>query len=285
MKKNLKLLITTIFVLLPTIANCQNGGVYNNGAKIVVQSGANIVINGDYKSERSNASDGAIDLNGTIKINHDFINNSQSNAFFNLGTDGEIIFNGALPQTISGSYNQISVFEKLTVKNGSFLILAVPISILGTTTLEGTNPSIQIGTYDLTLNNNLSGSGLVKAISTGGLIMTAYQNIDKIFPMSDGVNNYSATVNCNQTTELKVKMINGQNALTGYIWDISHIDLVPVDFNATLKMRIDKAALNSNILPNVFWIKKNYCRLPYCQSTNTDNTTYYEITSTDIHSF
>lgn len=87
--------------------------VLRNEGKVNV-SGGYLVISGNYQNESS----GSIILDGVITVNGDWTNNGSTNVIENLGTNGEVVFNGSSVQTIGGS-SGVCDFEKITINSGS----------------------------------------------------------------------------------------------------------------------------------------------------------------------
>ena len=118
MVKRSFLLALIFFILSQSFSFSQ--GIHNNGASVVVESGAYInIVNGSYVNSTQSSNDGSIDLDGIITLDGNFLNNAASgNVFINTDTDGEVIFAGAGTQTIGGTGDYID-FEKVTVNSGS----------------------------------------------------------------------------------------------------------------------------------------------------------------------
>jgi len=139
-------------------------GLYNNGANIVVASSANIIIkNGNFVNENN----GQVDLDGKIYLTGDFTNNAANNVFTNVGTDGEVVFNGTT-QAINAPIANYVNFEKVTINNGANVTLpaANGMTTNGTFTVNGTftseTPSDEtIGGSLITQPGDIAGSGTV----------------------------------------------------------------------------------------------------------------------------
>jgi len=110
-------------------------GITNNGAVIIIGSGASVQINGNYLNESS----GSVILNGVIKLTGDWINNGSGNIISNPGTNGEVIFEGSSTQHINGSTTNYFAFNQLTINNGSQVVVdsGMDVTAYGTTTLNG----------------------------------------------------------------------------------------------------------------------------------------------------
>ena len=78
--------------------------VVNNGNNIVVSQGAYVVIARDYINLNSNGN-GQVDLDGTMLIDGNWINNAANTVFTNTEPvpDGKVVLRGASPQFIGGS--------------------------------------------------------------------------------------------------------------------------------------------------------------------------------------
>jgi len=162
--KSLILLIITILAYYHTFSQA----LVNNGASIVVISGATVNLIG---SNYINKNGGTVNLDGNIKLDGDFVNNSSSGVLVNPNTNGEIIFIG-LNRNISGSTNSVFEFEKLTVSNGASVNLSAGkyltaygnISNNGTFTLSADISS----TSSLIDNGIINGTFNVQQYLTGG---------------------------------------------------------------------------------------------------------------------
>ncbi|MCK4664412.1 MAG: hypothetical protein KAT68_16195, partial [Bacteroidales bacterium] len=202
MKTKIKL---TIVFLLITMLSFSQKGVINNGAKIVITSGAVLDIEGgadaDYTNQSYNSSNhGRIDLDGKIKITGNWTNNANAgnNVLINMDTDGLILFNGSATQTIGGS--TASYFEKFTLDNSSGALLGSEAKINGVFTL--TNGLMTIGANNLLLGTSASIAGtpsaskMVVATGTGQLIKYYSSTGSFTFPVGDntGTAEYSPLI-------------------------------------------------------------------------------------------
>ena len=158
------------FLVLPILGWAQ--GLYNNGAKIIVASSGNIVISsGNF----TNANNGLVDLDGKIYLTGNFTNNATNHVFTNVGTNGEVIFNGSGTQTINAPISNYVDFEKVTVNTNSNVVLPAGdgMTINGVFTVNGTFTSE-------TPNNEDIGGSLI-ASPTEGVAGTGTVNIKRFF--------------------------------------------------------------------------------------------------------
>lgn len=149
-------LICFAFLTLSALAQT---GVVNNGAKMIVNTGAVLKITGtgaDYTNTTAGGKDGRIDLDGKIVIEGDWTNNAATgNVMINFNTIGTILFNGSSQQNILGS--TATTFENLTIDNTSGLSLSADLNVRRITTL--TNGSVFLNSNNFTVGSSGSLSG------------------------------------------------------------------------------------------------------------------------------
>ena len=97
-------------------------GLVNNGANIVVTSGANIYIDGDANGGYTNLNAGLINSDGTISLEGDWTNNGSTDVYTSIDNTGATVFTGTTNQEIGGSHK--TVFENLTVNSGHNVYLS-----------------------------------------------------------------------------------------------------------------------------------------------------------------
>jgi hypothetical protein len=149
---------TFIFIFITSLTLGQTG-VINNGAKMIISSGAYLDIDdetpGDLKADYVNESyttlNGRLDLDGTIKLEGDFVHDANGdNVLINHDGTGVIKFDGSSgTQTIGGTAVDSILMEGLTIESGATVHL-----------LEN---------KDLTLSGNMSNAGsfVIKSSATG----------------------------------------------------------------------------------------------------------------------
>ena len=175
-------------------------GIYNNGGKIVIGSGAYVCINGtggNYRNE-TNVSDGAIALTGTLKLDGNYTNNVSASDILVTPAPGSIVaLTGTTPQTLGGSTTIPFTFSNLTVNNSSGVILANSAQVNGALTL--TSGLVNIGISNLTMGlaatiaGTPSASAMVIATGTGQVRKLFNSPGSFTFPVGDnsGLAEYS----------------------------------------------------------------------------------------------
>lgn len=172
-------------------------GVYNNGGKIVLGTGATMYIagtGGNYRNE-TNISNGSMDLSGALKITGNITNNvTTADIFSSTALASEVAFIGTTSQTVGGTTTSTSTFANLTINNSAGIVLAKNTQVNGTFTFTS-------GLVDIGNNNFTFGASSVVAgtpSSTSMLIATGTGQVNKnltaigafTFPVGD--NNITA---------------------------------------------------------------------------------------------
>ena len=167
-------------IMLPYLSFSQ--GLNNNGANIIIASGAHIYIDGGSSGGFINQSTGIVDSDGSISLEGDWTNNASTSVFTNLNANGTTAFVGTTAQTIGGSHS--TSFENFTINNSAGATLSQNQSIDRQLTL--TNGVISTSSSDiLTLTSNASVSGGSNASHVDGP-MTKEGTSDFVFPTGDG---------------------------------------------------------------------------------------------------
>ena len=162
-------ILALMFVSVLIGSSFAQTGIINNGAKIIVTTGAIVNITGgnfgDFTNATSGLNHGSVDLDGTIKLTGDWTNNATSGTVFvNGDTDGEVQFVGTTAQVIAGNQTD---FEKLTVDNALGLSLSSSTNVNGNLGL--TSGKITLGSNNLTLGST---STIVGTPSVAKMIVT-----------------------------------------------------------------------------------------------------------------
>lgn len=151
----MKNLVVFLFIIISTKFAISQG-IINNGANIYVAEGADIV-GGSYTSLYSVGA-GKIELNGIIKLEGDWQNNSNDkNIFLNIEDtpNGTVEFTSTNESYVGGS--SPTVFENIKITNGTKLLTTDACEISGVLTLNGI---LNLNRHSIILNNS-SPSALV----------------------------------------------------------------------------------------------------------------------------
>lgn len=128
-----------IFITLFFINSLFSQGLVNNGATIVITSSSYLVVDGaglgNYLN-KTNSTDGAIDIDGTMILKGDWTNNAANNVFINRDVNGDVSFSSSGNQNINGTTK--TIFENLTINNsnsGTSVSLGVDVEVSSVLTL------------------------------------------------------------------------------------------------------------------------------------------------------
>jgi hypothetical protein len=276
--------LASIFLASLMVASA---GIYNDGAKIVVTSGTSVVIQGDLLN---NATTGAIDNEGTIKLSGNLTNNSTGfGVFENLNSAGTLEFTGTGAQTISGTGNNLS-FETVVVDAASNVTFTnIGGRVYNNLTLSGAGTNVTIGTSDLRVDGLILGTGLVCPTS-GGYLSMLPTTAPLTYPITNGTNNYSTTITCGvaPSSAIKVRINKDQTHVGEALADF--FDFIGENnLNATVKFHIPKTALASGNWNNSNQIRYNngmrYIPYPADMVSVVTFATYLEVTINGINDF
>jgi Bacterial Ig-like domain len=192
-------LLALCFVFLASFSFAQKG-VVNNGAKMIVNSGALVKITGsdaNYTNNTFGGTNGRIDLDGKIEIDGNWINNATSGGVLINTSDrnGEIYFIGSSGQLIGGT--RLTFFEKLINDNASGLNLGANIIVVDSLKLNSGLVAINNNDLVLGIYGRISGpfdSGKMIVINgTGRLVKNIGSAGSFTFPIGDttSTNEYS----------------------------------------------------------------------------------------------
>lgn len=112
-----KIFFLCLSIILFTL-HCANGqNVVNNGGKIIVSEGANVVIGGNYINKNDGITDGTVNLDGNIIVRRNWVNVANNEVLVSVGAGlvGNVIMDGLLNQYIEGTHP--TLFENLIIKN------------------------------------------------------------------------------------------------------------------------------------------------------------------------
>lgn len=129
-------------------------GIRNNGAKMIVGSGATMFIDGGstagFTNNSSGSNHGRLDLDGTIRLEGNWTNNALSGqVLINRDVDGLVLFNGSSAQTIGGSGE--NYFEDVEINNFSGISMGNNINVNGL--MEITGGRITLNNYNFSFSN------------------------------------------------------------------------------------------------------------------------------------
>ncbi len=153
--------ILTLLLSLPWtfLASSQ---ILRNDGKINVSAGY-LVISGGYQNESA----AILTLDGSISVTGDWINNSSTEVIPTIGTNGNIIFKGTLPQAIGGTA-ALTNFNNMIINNGADVHV---------------NAAKFTSNYSTTLNGSLhlksDATGTASFLSLAGVTGTGTANFER----------------------------------------------------------------------------------------------------------
>jgi gliding motility-associated-like protein len=130
----IKTFITVLIFSTVNITYAQN--VINNGTHIVVKPGAYLVISKSYINRNDGNSDGIVDLDGTIILRKNWVNEANNNVVSNIGSSpmGNVIMDGTDVQYIEGVTP--THFENLILRNSEKILHNTNNEVNGRLTLD-----------------------------------------------------------------------------------------------------------------------------------------------------
>ena len=139
-----------VLLLLFPLNFLRSQNLVNNGNYIIIGSGIYVMIAGNYINLAS-ASDGKVDIDGTMIIKGDWINNAHTPVFVNTESvpDGTVVLDAADPQIIGGTYP--TYFENLSLIRSKKIIEKTNCNINGILLI---NAVLDLNKNKLILNNN-----------------------------------------------------------------------------------------------------------------------------------
>ncbi len=188
--------ILIYMLLLITFSELYSQGLYNNGAKIVVSSGAylNVAGNSGGYLNATNVTDGTMSLDGTVKIEGDVVNNATASDLISTSTPAStVILSGTTAQTVSGTSTVAMVLPNLTINNLAGVALTKDVTVSGTTTL--TNGLLDIGNNNFTFGAT---GTFVGTPSTAKMIVAT--GIGQVRKLMTGIGSFSFPIGDNNVT-------------------------------------------------------------------------------------
>lgn len=194
------LYVRVVFFALILLSFCFVNGqnVVNNGDGIVINSGAYLVIGGDYINHTA-TQDGFVDLDGSMLVYDDFLNYANNDVFINVEAipDGLVLMPSAQQQTIGGSHE--TGFENLHVVAGTKLLDFDKARVEGVFTLASVF-DLNRNTLEITKSNTaalhyVSGYLYAETDPIQGLGVLRWHIDDKMgffyVPFGSGLGNYN----------------------------------------------------------------------------------------------
>jgi hypothetical protein len=294
-----------MFLLIPTMLIFSSGifaqGIYNNGGKIVIGPGAYMYISGtggNFRNE-TNVTDGAIALNGTLKLDGNYTNNvAASDILATIGAAGQVALTGTVMQTLGGTTTAPFIFNNMTINNGSGALFTKTATVNGILTL--TNGLANIGNNDFIFGPVSSVGGVPSAtamiIGTGtGQVKKQFTSAGSFtFPVGDNnvTAKYSpATLNFISGTFAAgayagINLVNarypGDTTTQGYLnryWNVTQSGITAFSCNAAFNYLTADVVGTEN--------KMYAVRINPLPATTFDpaNTTLHQLTATGLTSF
>ncbi len=183
--------ILLYLILLFLFSGMYSQGIFNNGGKIVIGTGAYLNVtgtSGGFRNE-TNTTDGEVILNGNLKVEGDYINNVANFDIINPGSTGNVILAGAIQQLLAANSTAAFGFINLEINNASGISLLHDATVSGTLTLS--SGLLDIGSSNLTLGplSTVSGSpsSANMVVATGnGEVRKEYSTTEVFtFPVGD----------------------------------------------------------------------------------------------------
>lgn len=246
----LKIILSAIFIL-PQIVFAQ--GIIHNNLYIIVKSGGNININGNYK----NIGLGKIKSDGAINIKGDWINSGTTNVFTDINTTGYVNFVGIIDQEIGGT--KTTNFENINVNNANRVYLNQDIEIKHNLTLTNGKFDLKDKTVDLGTTGNIvneTETNCITATDANWVVGSNTGTIKTTQTIDDVTNLDPANLGCIITTNKNlgtITIIRGHKKQTNYqnssiegiarYYDIPGIGEL-YGTNTTLKMKYWTSELN-----------------------------------------
>ncbi len=282
-------------MLLAASAAFAQGGMVNNGANIIVESGAQLVIQGSYTNQSDGDENGIMNLDGTLKLTGNLINNVNGSNFISTNEYvGTVEFAGVGTQNVGGTSSTEFLFETVQVNAGSNVVMGAGhgAGIRDLLNLVEETSLFSVSDMDLILDVDclFSGNGYVVVTDDGYFSQYPTEDTEIEYRISDGTNNFTTKITCGEDPEgnelkvkLNIKTVGG--AISDKFWDI----MGPENMDATLVFRLDKSAIAPKTLKSTTDVRfYDDIEEKYIRSSNaviSDEGTYYLITVNGVNKF
>lgn len=169
-------------------------GLVNNGAKIIIESGAYLIVDGNIKTQTESSSNGTFSLEGELKLSGNFTNdNSVTGDVFTVNS-GDITFNGSTTQEVNGT--AATNFGDMVLAN-SVEFNSVSQEALNDIDLSG--GKLLVGDVDFTVNptatiTNYSTTNYIVADGVGKLSRTINDGETVFFPVGSSTRYAPVTI-------------------------------------------------------------------------------------------
>jgi hypothetical protein len=159
-----KFIISSVLMLI--ISGLFAQGIFNNGAKIAVGTGAYLTIggtNGNYRNE-TNITNGSVDLSGIFTLTGNITNNATgTDIVASSNVTSNVILNGTILQTLSGSSTAPFVFSNLIINNVIGVNLSKNVNAVSITIKPNAKLTLNLGytmaAATVNINSNVTGTG------------------------------------------------------------------------------------------------------------------------------
>lgn len=190
----MKFLIYSIFILYGFSASAQNEFV-NNGADLYITTGATLQVNGKLTNEAG----GTLVNNGVVTVTGDLVNNQMMPA----PNSGTLIFNGNMPQLISGASAYFA--KNVTVNNPAGVTLNTSFKVDGNVTFTTGDITSASSSAALVITSNGTVTGVNDNSHVNGYV-TKEGTGNFSYPVGDGTRYEKVDINLSSNSSgMRVK--------------------------------------------------------------------------------
>jgi hypothetical protein len=190
---NFKTIVAVMASCLLGFATTHAQGLVNNGAGILIESGAHIVIDGGIINQSVSNNHGSFMLEGNVSLTGNFTNNATNGDLF-TDNSGVLTFNGSVLQQVNGT--RATNFGDIVLSN------SVEFNSVSQNTTNNINLSagkLIIGDIDFELNplatiTNYSATNYIVADGVGKLVRTINDGETVFFPVGSATRYAPVTI-------------------------------------------------------------------------------------------